>query len=248
MLLQWLVFPLNPMAMLFLTDDNSKVYNFIGNLKADYKLPFFPEVIATVNVGLDHSNGKGDRIIDPRYPNSSSNFAGNHKVYDNKTTNKLFDAYLNYNKEVNNHNIGLMVGHSYQSFEFDNHETFYETFVNPGDNKETPKIDKSKNVLMSFFGRANYSYKDKYLLTATLRADASSKLAKEHRWGYFPSVALAWNIANENFLKENEAVNELKLRLGYGEVGNVNGLGDYIFLTNYTRSTNGAYVSRGVVI
>ncbi|GIM59833.1 SusC/RagA family TonB-linked outer membrane protein [Capnocytophaga canimorsus] len=232
--------PLNPMAMLFLTDDNSKVYNFIGNLKADYKLPFFPEVIATVNVGLDHSNGKGDRIIDPRYPNSSSNFAGNHKVYESKATNKLFDAYVNYNKDINDHSFGLMAGHSYQSFEFDDDEMLYETFVNPGDNKETPKIDKSKNVLMSFFGRANYSYKDKYLLTATLRADASSKLAKEHRWGYFPSVALAWNIANENFLKENEMVNELKLRLGYGEVGNVNGLGDYIFLTNYTRSTNGA--------
>ena len=85
---------------------------------------------------------------------------------------------------------------------------------------------------MSFFGRANYGYKDRYLLTATLRADASSKLNPDDRWGYFPSVALAWNVSNENFLKDNKTLNELKLRFGYGEVGNVNGLSDYLFLTN----------------
>lgn len=233
--------PMNPLAQLYLTNDTSKVYNFIGNLKADYTLPFFKDITATVNVGLDYSKGEGEKIIDPRYPSASSNFAGTENIYTNKAINKLLDAYVNYNKDINDHTIGMMVGHSYQSFEFDNNATLYENFVNPGDNKKTPTIDKSKNVLMSFFGRANYSYKDKYLLTATLRADASSKLAKEHRWGYFPSVALAWNIKNENFLKESEKVNELKLRFGYGEVGNVNGLGDYIYLTNYTRNINGAY-------
>ena len=82
--------------------------------------------------------------------------------------------------------------------------------------------------------------KDRYLLTATLRADASSKLNPDDRWGYFPSVALAWNVSNEKFLKDNKTLNELKLRFGYGEVGNVNGLGDYLFLTNYTRSQDGA--------
>lgn len=233
--------PMNPLAQLYLTNDTSKVYNFIGNLKADYTLPFFKDITATVNVGLDYSKGEGEKIIDPRYPNASSNFAGTENIYTNKAINKLLDAYVNYNKDINDHTIGVMVGHSYQSFEFDNNATLYENFVNPGDNKKTPTIDKSKNVLMSFFGRANYSYKDKYLLTATLRADASSKLAKEHRWGYFPSVALAWSIKNENFLKESEKVNELKLRFGYGEVGNVNGLGDYIYLTNYTQNINGAY-------
>ena len=78
------------------------------------------------------------------------------------------------------------------------------------------------------------------MLTATFRADASSKLNPNDRWGYFPSVALAWNTKNESFLKENETVNELKLRLGYGEVGNVNGLGDYLFITRYTNSINNA--------
>ena len=233
--------PTNPMALLDLTDDSSKVYRFIGNAKADYTLPFFKDITASVNFGLDYSNGKGDKIIDPKMPTSVPGFAGTKNTYNNKAINKLFDAYVNYMKDIKDtHSIGLMVGHSYQSFEFDDNSTQYSYFVNPGDNKEVANINKSRNVLMSFFGRANYSYKDRYLLTATLRADASSKLAKDNRWGYFPSVALAWNVSNEKFLKENKTVNELKFRLGYGEVGNVNGLGDYLFYTNYTRSQDGA--------
>ena len=231
----------NPMALLNFTDDSSKVFRFIGNVKVDYTLPFFKDITATVNAGLDYSNGKGDKIIDPKMPTATTGFAGSTNTYDNKATNKLFDAYVNYMKDIKDtHSIGLMVGHSYQSFEFDDNSTQNDYFVNPGDNKHIPNINKSKNVLMSFFGRANYSYKDRYLLTATLRADASSKLNPDDRWGYFPSVALAWNVSNEKFLKDNKTLNELKLRLGYGEVGNVNGLGDYLFLTNYTRSQDGA--------
>ena len=238
--------PNNPMAMLKFLDDSSKVYRFIGNAKVDYTLPFFKDITASVNVGIDYSKGEGDKITDRRMPTSTPGFDGAKTTYTNKATNKLFDAYINYMKDIKEtHNIGLMVGHSYQSFEFDNNSTDYSYFTNPGDNKEVPNINKSRNVLMSFFGRANYSYKNRYLLTATLRADASSKLNPDDRWGYFPSVALAWNVSNENFLKDNKTLNELKLRFGYGEVGNVNGLGDYLFLTNYTRSQDGASYQLG---
>ena len=238
--------PNNPMAMLKFLDDSSKVYRFIGNAKVDYTLPFFKDITASVNVGIDYSKGEGDKITDRRMPTSTPGFDGAKTTYTNKATNKLFDAYINYMKDIKEtHNIGLMVGHSYQSFEFDDNSTDYSYFTNPGDNKEVPNINKSRNVLMSFFGRANYSYKNRYLLTATLRADASSKLNPDDRWGYFPSVALAWNVSNENFLKDNKTLNELKLRFGYGEVGNVNGLGDYLFLTNYTRSQDGASYQLG---
>ena len=238
--------PNNPMAMLKFLDDSSKVYRFIGNAKVDYTFPFFKDITASVNVGIDYSKGEGDKITDRRMPTSTPDFDGAKTTYTNKATNKLFDAYINYMKDIKEtHNIGLMVGHSYQSFEFDNNSTDYSYFTNPGDNKEVPNINKSRNVLMSFFGRANYSYKNRYLLTATLRADASSKLNPDDRWGYFPSVALAWNVSNENFLKDNKTLNELKLRFGYGEVGNVNGLGDYLFLTNYTRSQDGASYQLG---
>ena len=238
--------PNNPMAMLKFLDDSSKVYRFIGNAKVDYTLPFFKDITASVNVGIDYSKGEGDKITDRRMPTSTPGFDGTKTTYTNKATNKLFDAYINYMKDIKEtHNIGLMIGHSYQSFEFDDNSTDYSYFTNPGDNKEVPNINKSRNVLMSFFGRANYSYKNRYLLTATLRADASSKLNPDDRWGYFPSVALAWNVSNENFLKDNKTLNELKLRFGYGEVGNVNGLGDYLFLTNYTRSQDGASYQLG---
>jgi len=238
--------PNNPMAMLKFLDDSSKVYRFIGNAKVDYTLPFFKDITASVNVGIDYSKGEGDKITDRRMPTSTPGFDGAKTTYTNKATNKLFDAYINYIKDIKEtHNIGLMIGHSYQSFEFDDNSTDYSYFTNPGDNKEVPNINKSRNVLMSFFGRANYSYKNRYLLTATLRADASSKLNPDDRWGYFPSVALAWNVSNENFLKDNKTLNELKLRFGYGEVGNVNGLGDYLFLTNYTRSQDGASYQLG---
>ena len=238
--------PNNPMAMLKFLDDSSKVYRFIGNAKVDYTLPFFKDITASVNVGIDYSKGEGDKITDRRMPTSTPGFDGAKTTYTNKATNKLFDAYINYMKDIKEtHNIGLMVGHSYQSFEFDDNSTDYSYFTNPGDNKIVPNIDKSRNVLMSFFGRANYSYKNRYLFTATLRADASSKLNPDDRWGYFPSVALAWNVSNENFLKDNKTLNELKLRFGYGEVGNVNGLGDYLFLTNYTRSQDGASYQLG---
>ena len=238
--------PNNPMAMLKFLDDSSKVYRFIGNAKVDYTFPFFKDITASVNVGIDYSKGEGDKITDRRMPTSTPDFDGAKTTYTNKATNKLFDAYINYMKDIREtHNIGLMIGHSYQSFEFDDNSTDYSYFTNPGDNKEVPNINKSRNVLMSFFGRANYSYKNRYLLTATLRADASSKLNPNDRWGYFPSVALAWNVSNENFLKDNKTLNELKLRFGYGEVGNVNGLGDYLFLTNYTRSQDGASYQLG---
>ena len=238
--------PNNPMAMLKFLDDSSKVYRFIGNAKVDYTFPFFKDITASVNVGIDYSKGEGDKITDRRMPTSTPDFDGAKTTYTNKATNKLFDAYINYMKDIKEtHNIGLMIGHSYQSFEFDDNSTDYSYFTNPGDNKEVPNINKSRNVLMSFFGRANYSYKNRYLLTATLRADASSKLNPDDRWGYFPSVALAWNVSNENFLKDNKTLNELKLRFGYGEVGNVNGLGDYLFLTNYTRSQDGASYQLG---
>ena len=100
-------------------------------------------------------------------------------------------------------------------------------------------IDRSKSVLLSYFGRLNYDYDGKYLLTATLRSDASSKLNPDDRWGYFPSVAVAWNIHKEDFMA-NSIFNQLKLRVGYGEIGNVNGLGDYNFLTRFTGSQSTA--------
>ena len=228
----------NPVALLDLVDDKAEVRRLITNAKFNYKLHFFPDLTATVNVGIDKSNSHGRTITSASIPTSDASWNGSRFTYKNESLNKLFDAYLTYNKSFNDvHNLNVVVGHSYQSFEYDNFN--YDSEAEE-DGNDFEFIDKSKNVLLSYFGRLNYDFNSKYLLTATLRADASSKLNANDRWGYFPSLALAWNMHKENFLKDSNVLNELKLRVGYGEVGNVNGLGDYLFLTRYTRSQSSA--------
>ncbi|WP_093022418.1 SusC/RagA family TonB-linked outer membrane protein [Pustulibacterium marinum] len=238
--------PSNPLALVELNDDTSEVRRFIGSAKFDYNLHFLPEVTATVNLGYDYtnSNGRVNTPIEMPHSSTDENYNGAYSSYSNEVINKLLDFYLNYNKEFNKNSVSVMAGHSYQSFEYLNYAYDREVEERAG-SEQAYTSDPSKNVMMSFFGRANYNYDDKYLATATLRADASSKLNPDDRWGYFPSFSLAWNINNEDFLKESKVINQLKLRLGYGEVGNVNGLGDYLFLTRYNRNRSGAYYPIG---
>ena len=227
----------NPVALINLVDDTAEVRRLVGNAKFDYKLHFFPDITATINVGLDKSNSGGRKITSELIPTSDPTWNGSRTTFNQDATNQLFDAYLTYNKSINEtHNITAVAGYSYQSFEFDKYNFDSEK---QEDGNEFEFIDKSKNVLLSYFGRLNYDYDGKYLLTATLRADASSKLNPNDRWGYFPSAAFAWNIHNEDFMADT-FFNQLKLRVGYGEIGNVNGLDDYQFLTRYTRSQSTA--------
>ena len=231
--------PTNPVALVNLKDDTAEVRRFIGNAKVDYKLHFFPDLTATVNVGLDKSNSHGRTIVSDQMPSSQLDWNGSFSNYTNEATNKLFDAYATYSKEIDVHSITAVAGYSYQSFENDNY-SFDSEAEEEGNNPI--RIDKWRSVLLSYFGRFNYNFDNRYLVTATLRADASSKLNPNDRWGYFPSVAVAWNLNNESFLEDSEVINQLKLRVGYGEIGNVNGLGDYNFLTKYTASrTNANY-------
>ena len=226
--------PTNPLALLNLSDDESTVDRIITNLKLDYDLPV-DGLIATVNAGYDNSKGEGFSSQDKNMPTDAVGFNGSNNMYSNETTNLLFDAYLNYALESGKSNLSVTAGHSYQSFEYDNSSTASVEYLNPdgsvnsGSSTSNSFIDTSKNVLLSYFGRINYSFDEKYLLTATLRADASSKLPSNDRWGQFFSAALAWNFYDDG-------VDKLKLRVGFGEVGNVNGLGDYNFLTRYVSS------------
>ena len=227
----------NPVALLNLKDDTAEVRRVIANSKIDYKLHFLPEVTATVNIGIDKSNSHGRTITSQYMPTSESDYNGAKTSYTQISTNKLFDAYATFSKTYNeNHNVNFVTGYSYQSFDNDN--SSYDS-EDEEDGNTFRYIDKYKSVLLSYFGRLNYDFNSKYLVTATLRADASSKLNPDDRWGYFPSVAFAWNMHKEDFL-QNSFVNELKLRIGYGEVGNVNGLDDYTFLTRYTASQSTA--------
>ncbi|SHI77041.1 iron complex outermembrane recepter protein [Mesonia phycicola] len=228
----------NPVALINEKDDTAEVRRLIGNAKVDYQLHFFPDLTATVNIGLDKTNSHGRTIVSENMPSSQLDWNGSYNSYTNDATNQLFDAYLTYKKDIDKHSLTAVAGYSYQSFENDNYS--YDSEAEEEGN-EYEFIDKWKSVLLSYFGRLNYNFDDRYLVTASLRADASSKLNPDDRWGYFPSAAVAWNINNEDFF-QSKVINQLKLRVGYGEIGNVNGLGDYEFLTRYTRSrTNANY-------
>ncbi len=228
--------PANPLAKLNQYKDFSFVNRTIANAKIDYKLHFFSDVTATLNLGLDKSKSNGGKIISEVYASTNTGWIGTHDTYKNKRDNKLLDTYLTYSKDLEKHNIKILAGYSYQSFSPDDF-SYDDWNFQQGNDYET--IDLSKDVLISYFGRLKYKFNNKYLLTASLRTDASSKLNPNNRWGLFPSAALAWNIHEEAFM-DNSKFDELKLRVGYGEVGNVNGLAPYRFLTRYNGSTSTA--------
>ncbi|THD69767.1 TonB-dependent receptor [Robertkochia marina] len=242
--------PTNPIALLDLVKDQATVDRFVGNFKVDYSLPWVEGLTATVNAGYDYSSSEGFSQTQPNIPTPSIGFDGRRNDYTQEAINKLFDAYVTYNNDFGNNNLEATAGYSYQQFEFDNFSRSEERILNAdGSLNEEASInqefiDKSRNVLLSYFGRVKYDINNKYIIKASLRADASSKLNPEDRWGYFPSVAAAWNIHNEGFMSGG-FFDQLKLRLGYGEVGNVNGLGDYNFLTRYVGSTNTAQYQFG---
>jgi len=233
--------PTNPLALLNLIDDKSDVDRIISNLKLDYELPFAQGLTATLNLGYDDANSDGSRTTSEMIPTSDPTWNGSLSTYTQSATNTLLDAYLTYEKSFDDSSLNAVAGYSYQAFEFDNYS--YDSEAEE-DGNDFEFIDKSKNVLLSYFGRVNYDLMGKYLFTATMRADASSKLNPEDRWGFFPSFAMAWNVDQEDFFK-GYVFDSLKIRLGYGQVGNVNGLGDYKFLTRYTGSTSTAYYQFG---
>ncbi|MBN1144534.1 MAG: TonB-dependent receptor [Bacteroidales bacterium] len=228
----------NPVAQLELTQDLANVLRSVGNIQFDYKLHFLPDLHANLNLGYDYSESDGTVDV----PESASwtydpvNGGGIKRAYDQKRKNTLLDFYLNYVKELESlsSKIDLTAGYSWQHFwrEGSTYETnVAESVVNTDQPYET------ENYLISFFGRMNYTLLDKYLLTFTLRDDGSSRFAEENRWGLFPSVALAWKINSESFLKNSNLISDLKLRLGYGITGQQDvTTGDFPYLAQYTLS------------
>ena len=235
--------PTNPVALINESRDTSEVRRFVGNAKMDYKLHFLPSVTATFNVGYDISNSNGRKLTTANMPSSSLTWDGSRTSFSAQMYNKLFDAYLTFNKDFGKHNLTVVGGYSYQYLNTFNYS--YDSELQEQGAAQFDFVDRDHYTMLSYFGRLNYNFDNKYVLTATLRADASSKLSNDNQWGYFPSAAVAWNISNEEFLKGSSVVSDLKLRVGYGEVGNVNGLGNFQFLTRYQGSESTAYYQFG---
>jgi iron complex outermembrane receptor protein len=236
----------NPLGLLNQTLNKSNPYRSIGNLQLDYKFHFLPDLRANMNIGYDISEGKGTTFISDSAASAyaAGGVGGQNNKYRQQNSNTVFDFYLNYNKYFDKikSRVDATAGYSYNNFLTTNY--FYPSYnargvKYPNSDPAFP-FDKPENTLVSFFGRLNYTLNDKYLLTATLRRDGSSRFAGENKWGMFPSVAFAWKIADEKMLASSKVVSDLKLRIGYGVTGQQDGINNYDFLSFYSLSSPNA--------
>jgi iron complex outermembrane receptor protein len=235
----------NPVALLNSVDDQSDVLRSIGNIQLDYKMHFLPELRANLNVGYDVSQGKGSKITQPWSPDKYAQ-GGEKSKYEQDKQNLLFEFYLNYTKEFNSNNrLEVMAGHTYQDWKTTDHNFAVTDYYDATLTEPSFPTSIQQNTLVSFYGRLNYTLFNRYLLTATLRYDGSSRFSKENRWGLFPSVALAWRINDESFLTDVEGLSNLKLRVGYGVTGQQDGIGNYDHIARYDYSEPTALIQFG---
>jgi TonB-linked SusC/RagA family outer membrane protein len=206
---------------------------------ANALVTFLPGFTFKSTFSLDRRNGRATGY-------APINLAYNEygTAFDNRNTNTLivWDNVLNYEKKIKKHAFNLMAGSSWT-------DSYYTNSWINGDHFRSDDIQTLNAAnriiwnntgtgaapwaILSFFGRAFYNYDDRYLLTVNVRADGSSKLHPDHRWGVFPSVSGAWRISNENFMKGVDWIDNLKLRAGWGQTGNQSGVGDFAYLQRY---------------
>lgn len=231
--------PRNPLSMLKQRKNIGEVNRSIGNLQLDYKFHFLPDLRANLNVGYDFSETDG---TNEAYPTLASAYilSGTKSQYSQKRNSKLFDFYLNYAKELSsiNSRIDVMAGYSYQ--DWIRESPSYPTYAGDGTVFPPGNPFKTQNTLLSYFGRLNYTYNDKYLLTASIRRDGSSRFTPSQRWGTYPSAALAWRISREGFMQSVSFLSDLKLRVGYGLTGQQDVGEDFPYLARYVRSDESA--------
>ena len=247
----------NPLALLEFNDSKEKVRTFIGSIDADYKVHGFEDLRLHATAGAEVAKGSKTNCLPGAYPSDNGYYIG-YTDNGNLKRNLLFNAYAQYYKDINKANhFDIMAGYEWQHFYFswDNSwKQYYQPThnVNPdGLFKDSPDRDEYESYLVSFFGRANYSLLDRYMVTATVRRDGSSRFY-DH-WSTFPSVALAWKIKNESFLKDVDALSDLKLRLGWGMTGQQDlasqdpAANNYIWIDKYKKGFggNGRYAMVG---
>jgi len=233
--------PANPVALLEQRNDRSDVFRYITNASFDYRMPFLKALRANLNLGFDYSKGKGSVSIPGNNVVGFSfqpDFGGGvNNTYEQLKTNSLLEFYLNYKENFGDHSIDLMGGYSWQRFFAENSFRNSDAAGTPAQTIERNKIG-DELYLLSLFSRVNYGYKNIYLLTLSLRGDATSRFSPDTRWGLFPAAAFAVKVL-EN---KNKWFNSLKLRTGWGTTGQQAIGGSYVYQPIYQLSlTNAAY-------
>jgi iron complex outermembrane receptor protein len=236
----------NPLGRLEQTFDRSSPIRSIGNITFDYKFHFLPELRANLNLGYDASEGEGTVYVSDSAASAyiAGGLGGTNNYYKQKKFNKLLEFYLSYSKDFSSikSHFDILGGYAYNNYltTIYNYPNYYADGRKVQNSDPDFPFNKPENTLLSYFGRTNFSYNNRYLLTATIRRDGSSRFAPATRWGVFPSVALAWNIKQENFARESNTLSALKLRLSYGITGQQDGIGNYDFKSFYALSNSSA--------
>ncbi|MCP1385487.1 SusC/RagA family TonB-linked outer membrane protein [Runella salmonicolor] len=218
----------NPLITLKLEKDITKINRVIGNISPSFTI--IKGLVYKLNFGIDNSNSVRDL---QSLPNAVPLQDGRLETIYTYNNNKLIENYLTYTLNQTDHSLSALVGHSYQKIFVQGRNNSINKFpisgiepiYNPGLGQELTLANNKPggyavvNELQSFFSRVNYQYKDRYLMTATVRADGSSKFGSNNKYGIFPSFSLGWRLSEEEFLK-SLPFSDLKLRAGWGKTGN----------------------------
>lgn len=239
--------PKNPVGLLYQREDIGYANRFIGNIGADYKIHWFPDLKVHVNAGGDQAWSHGHTRV-PETAASQFYQKGEDTHYKQQRENYLFDAYVNYLKEFGKGSIksklDLTAGYEKQYWVEKKPAKYIinalEDTIPGGD-----IIFEEDHGFRSYFARLNYYINEKYLFTFNYRYDLSSRFAKDVRGGHFPSAAFAWRVKDESFLKDVKILSDLKLRLGYGIVGQQDGIANYAYIANYNQGTSTAQYQIG---
>ena len=224
----------------------SDVYRVIGNVDVDWNIRWVKGLRLHATGGYDWSKGEGHVVV-PKEAFSFYTTGGRDYIYGpQKNYNRLLTLYANYNRDFDaiDSNIDATFGYDYQYWKYAT--PFYAELNTEGVQQSTTAATDQRHSLISYYGRLNYTLMKRYLLTATVRRDGSSRFAKNNRWGTFPSVALAWRVSQENFFEPLRGfVNDFKLRASYGVTGQQDGIGNYGYIPVYTAGLDGAQYQFG---
>ena len=232
---------MNPVALLDAKNDTSDAKRFIGNAQFDYKVHGFEALRFNLNLGIDWAQSAGvtelARGSEASFHNTNQSGGGSHTDYDYTRKDTTLEFYGDFNKDFGLHNVDLMAGYSWQHFYNENSSTSFRISDKASLGSS---VGKGELYLISFFGRANYSFAEKYLLTATMRADGTSRF-QNHKWGFFPSVAFGWNVLKEDFMADPGKLSTLKVRLSWGETGQQAVGGYYDTFAQFLTTQQGSY-------
>lgn len=236
---------INPLGALKQYKSTSRVSRLIGNFDLDYKMHFLPELKFHATLGYDYAKGQGRIYVPAEAAQYKTSNGRDYKYGPQKNTNRLLTTYFNYNKFIDSWKSSLdaTVGYDYQYWK--STSPLYSELNTLGEAQSTTAASDQRHVLLSYYSRLNYTFDSRYMLTATIRRDGTSRFSKENRWGTFPSLALAWRLSEEAFLKNNKVLSNLKLRASYGVTGQQEGIGNYNYLPVYTYSQDGAQAQFG---